>query len=114
MQCPFQVGDDVVCIEEIKDQEWLKLVREYPRMGRIYKIRSIEPDPAFPKTIGLRFVEIVNPKHYFGDKKGNTFLVEPQFNYLSFRPVKKTSIEDFTKFLKKTPTKIETKVPELV
>ncbi|HYT40721.1 MAG TPA: hypothetical protein VEP90_00115 [Methylomirabilota bacterium] len=93
----FVVGQKVVCIED----DWNIYYEErvsFPKKGNIYTIRSMEM--IYDESLGLTFVEIVNPVEIYDDGFG-----EAVFAAYCFRPVKETSIDVFNAILKKVPTR---------
>jgi hypothetical protein len=110
----FKIGDMVVCIEDnwalfyhdlgitrnFQDI-WPELNFNLPVKGCVYTIRDIISQPSDP-DLYLLFEELRNP---------DCPILKQEFAFASrsFRPVKKTSIEDFQKLVSPTP-KLEKKV----
>lgn len=109
MNCPFVVGQKVVCITD----EWRCPPNEnIPRKDCIYTIREIM---ANDKRVGLRLKEIINQPRAWIDADG---LEEGAFCASYFRPLQdrpkeaQTDISVFTPLLtaKETETQDETPV----
>ena len=93
----FFVGQQVVCINDrfSSDPYWRGVVRCFPKLNGVYTIREIcEGYGAQQGLIGLCFCELVNPTAFFAGG-----YAEPAFLSTKFRPVRKTSIEQFQKLL---------------
>lgn len=88
----FGVGDQVVCVHNYAKQPDFFC----PEKGQVYTIREFTSHGTEP---GLRLVEIVNPPIFHI----NVGVDEPAFKRRHFRPVRKTSIEVFTRLLAPTP-----------
>lgn len=98
----FEVGQQVVCIVDgpwVSPMMGTSLTVKEPVRGAIYTIREIVAPPSY-LLVGLCLEEIVNPAVDFGQQYG---VREPDFDSRGFRPVRKTSIDVFTKILLKTP-----------
>lgn len=92
----FDIGQQVVCLRDDWDPEQVKRqgVGRLPSKDRIYTIRSIMAE--IPGHLGLRFEEI-----FLAPAPG--YVDEPSWDAANFRPLRKTSIEVFTKLLAPTP-----------
>lgn len=91
----FEIGQQVICIS---DNWHYRLYQEkMPYKGGIYTIRGFNNRM---EMLGLFFEEIINPILPYDEG-----LEEVSFHSVSFRPVKKTSIEVFRNLLVSTPTK---------
>lgn len=111
MECKFEVGQQVVCI----DDDWSKwtsydfeVIPNRPIKGQKYTIRDMrEVNFIDGPSIGLYFHEIQNPIAVW--KSGN---YENAFWFKRFKPLeeKKTDISIFTNIL----NKVNNKSPELV
>jgi hypothetical protein len=93
----FEIGQQVVCLSG----DWVfELSNEPPENapvpGQAYTIRGFHREP--DGWLGLRLEEIYIPR-----PNGP----EPAFNVAGFRPVRKTSIEDFNKLLVTPPKVLE-------
>ena len=97
MECPFQVGDVVVCIHEKWQNEGQPLYTSirFPQLNEVLTIREIRLSVTQPfvGTPCLLFNEIRNPL-----LPSHTH--EIAFAYNRFRPAKKTDISVFTAMLK--------------
>lgn len=112
MECPFQVGDEVVCVFDFNTlsgnphyELWRKQTPYVPELNGVYHVRTVELEPVFGKP-SIRLMEIVNPLGLFYiNKAHDKGLIEAQFHYVAFQPARKrtTSIETFTDLL--VPTK---------
>jgi hypothetical protein len=104
----LQVGQLVVCINDVFSPcaYWRASVSAFPKLGRIYTIRSIREAHGL---IGLCFHEIVSSRRQFSEG-----FVEPAFNSKNFRPVKQTSIEVFQRLLRPTDPPKRVERPEVI
>lgn len=90
MDCNFQVGDNVVCVNARGwDSTFCAIAR--PCEGDVYTIREVYE---FLGVIGIHLVEISNPTNQYG---------EPGFMPWRFRPVRKTDISVFERMLINLP-----------
>jgi hypothetical protein len=97
MECPFQVGDQVVCINGERNSK-RKHTETWPVTGRIYTVRELFECSGH---IGIRLVEIVNPVYEYTQG-----VMEMGWQPFRFRPVKKTDISIFTAMLTKIPENV--------
>jgi len=95
----FHVGQMVVCVKTFdKTKEtWRDAL---PVKGGVYVIRDVFNGSFNPDGLYLRFEEIVNPPRF-------EYGVEVGFNSSRFRPVKHTSIEQFTAILNQAPERVD-------
>lgn len=104
----IDVGGQVVCI----DDDWKPapgpLGISAPVRGQVYTVREIGKGVTtadgshHPDFVGIKLEEIHNPPDIPTPGRG-----EVVFNIIAFRPVKKTSIEEFTKILDNAPKRLE-------
>jgi hypothetical protein len=86
MECKFQVGDMVVCVNAAFYHSFhIAPLTE----NRIYTVRGLYPNPLHG-DIGLWLEELVNPPNDYGPPCGH---VEPSYHHTAFRAVRKTNIE---------------------
>jgi hypothetical protein len=92
MDCPFSVGDEVVCCFKINARDFYDW-EVYPQVGAVYVVREIVVAGGL---VGIRLVEIVNRVGAYSDGRR-----ECAFHHRNFRRVEKpkreTSIEVFRK-----------------
>ena len=103
MECPFVVGQKVVCV----DKCWKNKSNSYPdeifpTQNQIYTIRTIElvEDGPHINVVVVRLIEIVNKtREYVGGR------LEPRFYHWHFKPLQetKTDISVFNKLLNPAP-----------
>lgn len=103
MECPFQVGDPVVCVEELGLIERVVFRATGPKLDEIYHIRSVFLCNCGRDHILVRLKEIILPQCDTG---------EQGFSHFMFR--KLLTIEDFMSRDISTPVNSEDKVPEHV
>lgn len=91
----FHVGQMVVCVDDYVHPRYVVFGEVLPVKGMVYTIRSFD---RVDEELCLMLEEIVNaPRHYrqgFG---------ECSFRPHRFRPVRQTSIEQFTSILNQAP-----------
>jgi len=92
MDCTFQVGDVVVCIND-KYSPTFDAVHK-PKLNQVLTIRAmrISESPSTKGKASLTFNEIRNPLHIPTQQ-------EYAFVYTRFRPARKTDISCFTALL---------------
>lgn len=101
MDCPFQVGQRVICIDDDFHQRFPEDVGTiFPVKGQIYTVRSVELTRYGP---AITLVEIINVDQLYEDGFG-------ELNFLPrrFRPVveRKTDISIFTRMLTGAKTQV--------
>jgi hypothetical protein len=103
----FYVGQRVVCVDVNFSHEplWRSCVCVFPRLNSIYTIRAMR---CVNDLIGLCLSEIVNSYEYFIEG-----YAEAAFDSRRFRPVRTTSIDQFTKLVRPVISK-SNRTPELV
>jgi hypothetical protein len=90
----FHVGQMVVCVSEfISNEQGVT----YPIKGLVYTVRGVEVSP-LNGLLGLFLEEIVNERRLY-----TLGMREPKFWVGRFRPVRQTSIEQFTSILNQAP-----------
>ncbi len=92
----LHIGQQVVCVNDVFSScpYWRRALTALPKLHMVYTIRHMREAH---DLLGLCFYEIVSPPAQFSEG-----FVEPAFNSKNFRPVKRTSIEVFEKFLAPT------------
>lgn len=98
------VGTQVVCLSDVwfddAGRKAAVLGMNVPHKGSVYTVRGIYKSSQFD-FVGLRLEELINAAV---DLVG----LEPAFDINGFRPVKKTSIDQFTSLLSPvTPKHLE-------
>jgi hypothetical protein len=88
------VGQRVVCIDDVMTEY---RDEHHPIKGQIYTIRDVVP-PDRSGQVSFRLCEIHNAPLEYLDYPGQ--LLECAFYARRFRPVKKTSIEQFHRILR--------------
>lgn len=100
----WKVTDLAVCIDDNwkKGKEIEKYIKDWPVKGCIYTIRGIV-DRYIPRLkenrLGFLFEEILNPEIDFCDNYNFIERLEPAYEAIRFRPVKKTSLDCFNYIL---------------
>jgi len=103
----FHVGQHVVCVcvNFSRESIWRGTIRVFPKLNRIYAIRSMR---RVDDVTGLCFEEMVHPPSDFAEG-----FVEPAFDSRRFRPVRTANIDILREFLVPLNTKSK-RSPELV
>ena len=91
----FHVGQMVVCVDDSVSPANFFIPATYPSKGHIYTIRGIQD---LGNGLAVLLEEILNRP--FPYATGDS---EPSFLASRFRPVRQTSIEQFTSILNQAP-----------
>jgi hypothetical protein len=92
MDCPFSVGDEVVCVSAVNAIRFYGW-EVHPQVGAVYVVREIL---VVNDRVGIRLVEIVNRVADYSDGKR-----ECAFHHSNFRRVEKPKRETSIEVLRK-------------
>ncbi len=107
MECPFFIGQKVVCIDDVfRDPDWKQFT--VPIKNQIYTIRDIYIGYFKDETtVAIHLQEIINPfvpsYAVWGCPNG-----EVGFYWKRFRPLRETNIKVFKEILAKCSKELET------